>query len=462
MPALVICPAAETALNAGGSAADAVVVVFTGPVSGITNVEFAAELAAAAAADAALLSPASPGVLLASRAAGGRVIVTHTGPLTRDHDDVRRVSEAVARGLKRAAAAGARRPVLLLHESVLAGGKPAFANAPLVGLIAAAGATAAPLSVRLRGGRADALDEVLVAPIGALPSGARLEELVAQASAVEKGRALARDVGQGDPEIMAPPAAAAHIAAAFAGTEVRVEVVEDDAVIRREYPLLHAVARASVGVPRHAPRVVHLVYERRAADGSLAADLYLVGKGVTYDTGGADVKTGGSMAGMSRDKCGAAVAAGVLASIASLRPAGMRVTALLGLVRNSVGSEAYVSDEIIVSHGGARVLVRNTDAEGRMVLADLLSHARVAATAAAGAAAAGGAAAGPLPSIMTLATLTGHAMVAVGAGYSIAVANGPARAAGVDAGLAATGEALGDPWEISRECCSNRASLLLP
>lgn len=450
MPALIISPDAERSLSAGASAGDAVVLVFAGPVAGLTYPEFAAELLAAAAADAALISAASASVVFASGAAGGRVVLAHTGPLTRDHDDVRRVSEATARGLKRAAAAGSRRPVLVLHDTLLAGGSPAFANAALVGLIAAAGATAAPLSVRTRGGRADALDEVLVAPVGALPSGARLEELVAQATAIEKGRALARDVGQGDPEIMAPPAAAAHLVAAFAGTDVRVEVVEDAALIAREYPLLHAVARASLAVPRHAPRIVRLTYERRAADGSLSSDLWLVGKGVTYDTGGADVKTGGSMAGMSRDKCGAAVAAGFMASLATLRPAGMRATALLGLVRNSVGADAYVSDEIIVSHGGARVLVRNTDAEGRMVLADLLSHARAAATAGASGGA-GAAAAGPRPNILTLATLTGHAVLAVGPGYSIAVANGPARAAGVDAGLAATGEALGDPWEISRE-----------
>ncbi len=83
--------------------------------------------------------------------------------------------------------------------------------------------------------------------------------------------------------------------------------------------------------------------------------MVLVGKGVTYDTGGADLKTDGSMAGMSRDKGGAAAVAGVVRAAAALALPGVEVIGLLGLVRNSVGEESYVSDEIITSRAGVRV-----------------------------------------------------------------------------------------------------------
>lgn len=73
------------------------------------------------------------------------------------------------------------------------------------------------------------------------------------------------------------------------------------------------------------------------------------------------MQTGGHMVGMSRDKCGAASAAGFVATAATLGSP-VRITALLGFVRNSIGSDAYVSDEIITSRAGAKVLVVNTDA----------------------------------------------------------------------------------------------------
>lgn len=93
------------------------------------------------------------------------------------------------------------------------------------------------------------------------------------------------------------------------------------------------------------------------------------------------------MGGMSFDKCGAAasnilvcvhnkrVVAG-LVKVASLLQANVNIVGLMGMVRNSIGSNAYVSDEIIKSHSGVHIRIGNTDAEGRMVLGDLLSHLR--------------------------------------------------------------------------------------
>jgi len=142
------------------------------------------------------------------------------------------------------------------------------------------------------------------------------------------------------------------------------------------------------------------------------------------------------MAGMSRDKCGAAAVAGFILTVCLLQPASLRVVGSMALVRNSCGADSYVSDEIIKSHAGVRVKVGNTDAEGRMVLSDILSHLRVRALSAVN------------PRLMTIATLTGHASRAVG-NYSITLDNGPAKSLNLSPSLQLASNLWGDPFEIS-------------
>jgi leucyl aminopeptidase len=108
---------------------------------------------------------------------------------------------------------------------------------------------------------------------------------------------------------------------------------------------------------------------------------------------------------------------------------GAQLIAELGVVRNSIGSDAFVSDEIVTSHAGCRVRIGNTDAEGRLVLADLLSHLRLDA------------AKKDAAHLFSVATLTGHAGRAVGP-YNIALDNGPARALGTAESLMAAGDLL--------------------
>jgi leucyl aminopeptidase len=215
---------------------------------------------------------------------------------------------------------------------------------------------------------------------------------------------------------------------------VSVEVLADQSVLAREYPLLAAVGRASLAVPRHEPCVVRLTY---TPEGPVERSLLLAGKGVTYDTGGADVKYGGAMAGMSRDKGGAGAAIGLMATVGRSCLRGLKVVAEIGCVRNSIGSDGFVADEIITSHAGVRVRIGNTDAEGRLVLADILSHLRERALRL------------PRPRIFSLATLTGHAGRAYGP-YTAVLENGPARAEGVAERLSRMGDVWGDPVEISR------------
>ena len=80
------------------------------------------------------------------------------------------------------------------------------------------------------------------------------------------------------------------------------------------------------------------------------------------------------MAGMSRDKIGSANVAGFMKVVSMLKPSKVKVIGAMCMVRNSCGSNAYVSDEIITSRAGVRLRVINTDAEGRMAMVDVLAH----------------------------------------------------------------------------------------
>jgi len=398
---------------------DAVVLVSGGPSAGIALLDRV--VARAAALDLRVGRDVT--LLLAPELAGGRLVHAPTGPLDRDYDDVRRVGDAARAGMLRARDAGARRPLLVVS------GASRFEYAEQVALLGALSGLWVPLEAR------EAHGEERYASIERLGLfSTRGSELLRAISAIEAGRYLARDLCGTEPERMRPEAFAADCVDAFVDSNVSVRVIEDLDTLGYQYPLLMAVARASLAVERHRPRVITLEY---TGEGPTERTLFLAGKGLTYDTGGADLKVHGHMAGMSRDKGGAAAVVGLMRVLSKLAPPGLRVVGELGVLRNSIGPDAYVSDEIITSHAGVRVRIGNTDAEGRLVLADLLSHLRKAALDAVD------------PHILSVATLTGHASRAVGS-YSIAIENGPARRRGIAQTLADIGEAWGDPFELSR------------
>ncbi|MCR9247515.1 MAG: leucyl aminopeptidase family protein [bacterium] len=422
-----LVPVADlAAATVKGSAFDAVVVVSSN-LAGVGLAPLAAAIAGHRAVDAT--ADATVSLVAAAEMAGGRLVLAPTGPIDRDQDDVRRFAEAAAAGIQRARDAGAVRPLVVLHG--VPATDPLYANAAPVTALAALGALWQPLEAHdALGAAVEPVQEVGFGVVGDAfgASGADW------ANAVEAGLRVARDLCGTEPERMAPPRFADYCVAAFAGQPVEVEVVADGATIERDYPLAAAVARSSMQVERHRPRIVRLEYE---GAGPITRTILLAGKGICYDTGGADLKTGGGMAGMSRDKGGAAAVAGFVRAVAGLQPKGVRVVAEIGCVRNSVGANAYVADEIITSHAGVRVRVGNTDAEGRMVLADLLSHLRVRAADCEG------------PLLFSVATLTGHAVRAAGP-YNIALDNAPARDAGVAVSLGGQGDLWGDPFEVSR------------
>ncbi|XP_047475065.1 putative aminopeptidase W07G4.4 isoform X1 [Penaeus chinensis] len=350
----------------------------------------------------------------------GRLIFAPTGPLNRDYDDVRRFADAAASGIKRAIKVGVKRPLLIRAPD------QSFKHADLVTLLGALHALYVPLEIR-----EDVPEKITkIQSLGFLGS----DKIVQLALALESGRSVARDVGGSDPERMAPPRVEEYVRKVFEGTKVKVDVVSDDAKLVKEYPLFSAVNRCAKGVPRHQGRIIYLTYE---GAGPIEQTLMLVGKGVTYDTGGADIKAGGVMAGMHRDKCGSAAVAGFMQILAKLQPANIKVIGTMAMVRNSVGSECYVADEIITSRAGVRVRVGNTDAEGRMAMADVLCHMKEMAVNEVN------------PYLMTIATLTGHCVLAYGEAYTAIIDNGSARLAGLSQKLQASGEEVADPFEIS-------------
>lgn len=404
---------------------DALVVV-AHDLPAVTHAVISRAFATASAVDAQAVQSLS--LVPCADAPGGRVVLAPTGPVLRDHDDVRRYTEAAQAGIRRARDAGARAPLVVLAPP------PAderHRNAARVAALAAIGGLWEPLEAR----EALGASAEPVASIGfSVLDGTFGEADAAWVEAVNAGMRLARDLAGTDPERMAPPKFAQYCIDAFRDTPVQVSVNSDQDALRRDYPLLSAVARASLDVERHRPCVVRLEY---APQGPVERTLLFAGKGLTYDTGGADLKTDGHMAGMSRDKGGAAAVAGFILAVARLGLPGVKVVAELGVVRNSIGPDSFVADEIIPSHAGVRVRIGNTDAEGRLVLADLLSHLREDALQA------------TAPRLFSVATLTGHANRAVGP-YNIALDNGPARAAGVAESLSKQGDQWGDPFEVSR------------
>lgn len=161
-----------------------------------------------------------------------------------------------------------------------------------------------------------------------------------------------------------------------------------DELLAANFPTIHAVGRAS----HRAPRLAELTHG--AAD---APHLVLVGKGVCFDTGGLDIKTGDGMRWMKKDMGGAAHAIG-LANLVLAAALPVRLSVLIPAVENSIAGNAYRPGEVITTRAGHTVEVDNTDAEGRLVLCDALSLASEQKP----------------DLILDFATLTGAARVALG------------------------------------------------
>ncbi len=364
----------------------------------------------------------SANLIISETAPGHRLVFAPTGDLDRYYDDVRRFHDAAKTAAKICIDAGVKYPLLLVEAPE----GDTYARALEVSYLAITQQAWQPLEAR------ESLDEAEIEPLQSV--GVIGDANVDWLNAAAAGCRVARDICGTEPERMAPPKLAEYCQDTLAGSPVAVEVISDQDKLKQEYPLLYSVARCSEQVPRHNARVITMTYE---GAGPIQHTLYLAGKGITYDTGGADLKVNGHMAGMSRDKGGAGAVAGFMKMLAEYKPAGIKVIGEIGAVRNSIGAEAFVSDEIITSRAGVRVRIGNTDAEGRLVLGDVLTHLMELAEGE------------DNPEFYSIATLTGHAARAMGP-YTALVENGTARQAGLSQSLSQAGDLWADPAEVSR------------
>jgi len=360
------------------------------------------------------------------------VVWSPTGPLNRDYDDVRRYKDAADKGIKRALKAGKKKPLLVV-DGTDGPRSQDYQDAVLVSLLGAFEAIYVPIEVREALPDKSKKIQALGLCSKEFKSDEEAEKLIDNACGIEHGRIITRDIGGSDPERMAAEKVEEYLRAVFNGTSIKMSVVAGHSNFIKDYPLFAAVDRCADTVHRHQGRIIYLEYTGE----DVKTTHMFVGKGVTYDTGGADVKAGGHMAGMHRDKCGAATVGGIFGMLEKLRPKGVKVVGRLAMVRNSVGANSYVSDEIVTSAAGVRVRVGNTDAEGRMAMTDPLHHTKLQALNEVN------------PHLYTIATLTGHAVLAMGEAYTIVMDNGPARTEKFAQKIQEIGHKLSDPFEIS-------------
>jgi leucyl aminopeptidase len=217
-----------------------------------------------------------------------------------------------------------------------------------------------------------------------IPQDADRDEIIRLSAGVY----LARDLINMPANDMGPNELEAAFRALAARYKAKVTSIVGDELLKQNFPLIHAVGRAS----ESAPRLLEMHWGKKGDP-----KLTLVGKGVCFDTGGLDIKPSSSMLLMKKDMGGAANVLGLALMIMDAKlPVDLRV--LIPAVENSISANAFRPGDIYKSRKGLTVQIDNTDAEGRLVLADALAYADE----------------DPADLMIDMATLTGAARVALG------------------------------------------------
>jgi len=274
-------------------------------------------------------------------------------------------------------------------------------------------------------------------------------ELRAVRAAVRTGQVLAesqnlaRDLSNEPPNLLSPAALARVAQRCARQTGLRCRVLEGAQLRKLGMGALLAVAGGS----HRTPRLIVLEHGRPAAGGKASArrrTLCLVGKGVCFDSGGLSLKPSASMVRMKHDMSGGAAVIGALRAAALLRIP-LHVVGIVGAVENMPSGTAYRPDDILVSGSGKSIEVTNTDAEGRLVLADALHYARSQFAPEA---------------IVDIATLTGACAIALGPWAAAVVTNDDSLARRI----LHAGEAVGERfwqlplWDAHREHMRSRVA----
>ncbi|GAA4202170.1 hypothetical protein GCM10022252_57980 [Streptosporangium oxazolinicum] len=245
-----------------------------------------------------------------------------------------------------------------------------------------------------------------------------VEAEVAGAEVIAGAVALARDLANTPSSVKFPAWLAERAAERAAEWGVAVRVWDERELRSGGFGGILAVGQGSV----NPPRLIQLSYEPEDATGHVV----LVGKGITYDTGGLSLKPTSNMVFMKTDMAGGAVVIAVLGALAALG-ARVRVTGLVAAAENSFSGTAQRPSDVITQYGGRTVEVLNTDAEGRLVLADALAYADAELD----------------PDVMVdVATLTGAIGIALGKELGAVFASDDELAGALIGAGAASGERL--------------------
>ena len=287
---------------------------------------------------------------------GRRLLVIGVG--TRRECDQQRVAWWARRSLEEATRRGASSLGLLLPSDGPAGGPEGVERVAL-----------ALRQARYRfedyvsDAASDSLRSVSLVPVSRA-TGKAHKEALATAEAVAAGVSLARDLGNTPPNVASPAWVAKQAQSLARRHGARVLVLGPRELARKKMGGILAVGQGSA----NSPRLVRLSW------GQKGPKVALVGKGVTFDSGGISIKPAASMEEMKYDKCGACAVLGVVEAAARLRLP-IRLDAVLPLAENMPDAASYRPSDIVRCYNGKTVEIHNTDAEERMILADALSWA---------------------------------------------------------------------------------------
>jgi leucyl aminopeptidase len=327
------------------------------------------------------------------RLPAARVILTGLGePEKLDLDTVRRASAAA---LRRARDARARRVATIVHGAGAGGMAPArAAQATVEGAVLG---TYEFLKYKSEP-QPRQIEELLVAEMDAsrLPS---VQAGVSRGDVVSRAVNLARDLVNSPANDITPSALALLATRVASETGLEALVLERPEAERLGMGCYLAVARGS----QEAPKFITLRYR---PEGEPAGRVAIIGKGVTFDSGGLSLKTAESMVTMKDDMSGAAAVLAAMQAVAELRP-DREVLAIVPAVENMPSGSAMRPGDVVCAMNGKTIEIENTDAEGRLTLADALCYA----------------AREGCEELIDLATLTGACVWALGRVYSGVMSN---------------------------------------
>jgi leucyl aminopeptidase len=344
-----------------------------------------------------------------NKLAARRIIITGLGAL--DKLGIQQVQRAYGAAARQAQATGARAMALACETGLASQESEAQAaiEGALLGLYTFK-------KYQQANGNGHGIDTIrIIAPPARY---AQLEPALERAQTLAEATNFARDLVNEPPNVLTPTELANRASLIARQYGLESEILDRPQMQELGMGGLLAVSQGS------AEPAKFIILRYRGAPERRGTDLALVGKGITFDTGGISLKPAERMHEMKGDMAGAAAVMGAMYAAAMLRPA-INVTALVPATENMPGGTAYRPGDILRIMNGKTIEIVNTDAEGRLVLADALSYAVLKERA---------------PAIIDVATLTGGIVVALGSVMSGMFCNDDALSALISAAGRAAGE----------------------